>query len=308
MKLLNFGSINIDCVYGVDTFVQPGETKQARAYREHCGGKGLNQSIAAARAGLTVSHAAFFGADGRALVDMLRDSGVDVSAMMGMDGASGRAIIQVDDAGQNCILLYGGTNRSLTTSYIDRVLDAFGTDVVVLLQNEMNLSDYIISAAAERGLRVVLNAAPMDATMLRCPIDKVTCLIVNEIEGRQLARCEEETAILPTLRQAHPNLSILLTLGARGAVFDTPERTYTIGAYKVPVVDTTAAGDTFVGYFLRGMLLGDSFEAALRLATSASAVCIQQEGASASIPNLDQVEAFLRSMGDKTPECTVICR
>ncbi len=158
MKILNFGSLNIDNVYKVDKFLLPGETKLSLDFAKHSGGKGLNQSISAAKAGNEVFHAAYLGNDGQFLKDTLANNGVNVDYIKQHEETSGHAIIQVDAKGQNCILLYGGTNQCLTKEYIDGVLDSFGNEGIVLLQNETNLVGYIIAKAYERGLQVALNA------------------------------------------------------------------------------------------------------------------------------------------------------
>ncbi|MBQ7092585.1 MAG: ribokinase, partial [Clostridia bacterium] len=187
MNILNFGSLNIDYVYRVDTFLEAGETKLSKDLNLFCGGKGLNQSIAMARAGNTVYHAGLLGEDGQMLKDKLMDNGVKLDYLKPVSGKSGHAIIQVADSGQNCILLYGGTNQALTVEFIDSVLDSFGPDTMLLIQNELNLTDYIIEKAARRGIPVAMNAAPMDDKVLSYPIHKLTWLMVNEVEGRALS-------------------------------------------------------------------------------------------------------------------------
>lgn len=284
-NILNFGSINIDHVYRVDAFVRPGETKSSLSMEDHCGGKGLNQSIAAARAGAAVRHAGRIGRDGGMLHDKLIESGVDCSLMEHSDGVSGHAIIQVDDAGQNCILLHGGTNQELTERYIDRVLDAFGSDGVVLLQNETNLVGTIIERAHKKGLQVALNAAPMNEKVFSYPLELLDWLIVNEVEGAAIAKCDREQDILPTLQATYPETSVLLTLGKRGAVCLHNGESGRCGIYSVKVVDSTAAGDTFAGYFLNEVLDGASVQDALLLATAASSLCVQSMGAAGSVPS-----------------------
>lgn len=113
-RILNFGSLNLDQVYRVDAFVQPGETKSSLSLTTHCGGKGLNQSVAASRAGAEVWHAGLIGTDGDMLYENSRENGVNRSLLERSCDVSGHAIIQVDNNGQNCILLYGGTNQALT--------------------------------------------------------------------------------------------------------------------------------------------------------------------------------------------------
>lgn len=294
-RILNFGSLNLDQVYRVDSFVQPGETKLSRSLETHCGGKGLNQSVAAARAGASVWHAGVLGCDGERLLDKLVENSVNVSLLERSDGVSGQAIIQVDDNGQNCILLFGGTNQALTEAYIDRALAAFGSEGLVLVQNETNLVGTIIERAHDRGLHIAINAAPMNEQVFAYPLELVDWLIVNEIEGAALANGAREADILPTLRMKYPKLNVLLTLGKRGAVCLRGGEEAKIGIFDVPVVDTTAAGDTFLGYFLAQAMDGAKIGDALALATAASSLCVQTMGAADSVPCLGDTQQALQS-------------
>ena len=292
-RILNFGSLNLDQVYRVDAFVRPGETKSSLSLETHCGGKGLNQSVAASRAGAEVWHAGMIGTDGDMLYDKLQENGVNLTLLERNSGVSGHAIIQVDDSGQNCILLYGGTNQALTEAYIDRALDAFGGEGLVLVQNETNLVGSIIQKAHARGLQVAINAAPMDEKVFTYPLELVDWLVVNEIEGAAIAKCEREADILPKLKQLYPKMNVLLTLGKRGAVCARQEEKAKIGIYAVKVVDTTAAGDTFLGYFLTEALDNKSLPDALALATAASSICVGVMGAADSVPMRAEVLAAI---------------
>lgn len=294
MRILNFGSLNMDYVYEVEHFVEPGETMSSKSLYVNCGGKGLNQSIAAAKAGNVVLHAGFVGKGGEALQEKLVENGVDVSLLRTTEESCGHAMIQVDRNGQNCILLYGGTNQLFTKEYINETLDKFGNEGLVLLQNETNLVGYMIEEAHNRGLMTALNAAPMDAKVLGYPLQLLDWLIVNEVEGKQIAGCQKDEDILPVLKEKYPNGNILLTLGSRGALCYTKGETYKIGSYQVEVVDTTAAGDTFSGYFLYGVLNGASISEALLLATTASTLAIGKKGASDSVPLKTEVDQVLK--------------
>ena len=289
-RILNFGSLNLDQVYRVDAFVQPGETKSSLSLETHCGGKGLNQSIAASRAGAEVWHAGLIGCDGDMLFEKLLESGVNCSLLEHSGAVSGHAIIQVDNHGQNCILLYGGTNQALTEDAIDRALAAFGSEGLVLVQNETNLVGMIIEKAHKKGLQVAINASPMDEKILSYPLELVAWLGVNEIEGAAIANCALEVDILPKLKQRYPKMNVLLTLGKRGAICIRGEEQAKTGIYSVKVVDTTAAGDTFLGYFLTQALDHKSLTDALSLATAASSLCVQVMGASDSVPLRKDVE------------------
>lgn len=294
MRILNFGSLNIDYVYRVDTFVKPGETKSSRSLYINAGGKGLNQSIASARAGNKVFHAGLIGTDGEFLVNKLIENKVITNLMRSANSVSGHAIIQVDDSGQNCILLYGGTNRMLTEEYVDRTLASFDKDTLVLVQNETNLIDYIIQKAHQRGFLVALNAAPMDVKVLSYPLDLVDWLIINEVEGGQITESKTTNEIIPVLAHRYIGMNVLLTLGKRGAQCLYQGKVFSIASHHVKAVDTTAAGDTFTGYFLAGVLDNLPMDKVLQQATAASALCVQRPGASDSIPLKFEVDIALK--------------
>ena len=272
MKVLNFGSLNIDLVYRVRDFVRPGETISAASFARFPGGKGLNQSIALARAGAKVLHAGAVGADGGFLLELLRESGVDCSAVAVVDDVpTGHAVIQVSDAGENSIVLYPGANHRIAAELIDRALAKTEPGDVLLLQNEISSMADIMRRATERNLRIFFNPAPMMEAVASYPLELVDTLIVNETEWEALHACR------PALR-----CNILKTLGARGALYND---SIFVPAQRVDeVVDTTAAGDTFIGYFIAELLAGKDVESAMKTATAASAWCIQRAGAAPSIP------------------------
>lgn len=301
MKILNLGSMNVDNVYQVDEFLLPGETKLSQGLSLFCGGKGLNQSIAAVRAGNEVWHAGLVGEDGAMLLDKLNENGVNTSLIRQVPGKGGHTVIQVNSKGQNCILLYGGTNRMLTREIIDSIFDAFGNEGAVLLQNEINLLPYVIETAHKRGLPVFFNAAPMDEQVNQCDLSMVDWLIVNEVEGQQLTGCPEGE-IIPALSAKYPSISILLTLGSRGAVCFHKGEQYSIGVCSVKPVDTTAAGDTFSGYFMYGVLNRLPIPDCLRLATVASALCVGRAGAADSVPRKAEVDAVLNEGTIQVPQ------
>lgn len=288
-RILSYGSLNLDLVYQVPHFVQAGETLSSASRTVHCGGKGLNQSIAAARAGGAVSHAGRVGRDGAVLTDALRDSSVDTAFVSVGDGPSGHAVIQVDPAGQNCILLFGGSNQEITHEETDRALEHFQAGDYLILQNEINGLPYIMEQAARRGMRIVFNPSPIDEHIGDLPLDQAWLLILNEIEGAALAGCSDETEILDTLRRRWPRCRLLLTLGSRGCVYDDGLRRLRQGIYRTRTVDTTAAGDTFTGYFVACMAQGRPEGECLDLASRAAAIAVSRPGAAPSIPVIDEV-------------------
>ncbi len=289
MKILNFGSLNIDYTYQVDRFVQPGETKSILGLTKGAGGKGLNQSVALAMAGAAVYHAGLLGQGAAFLRTALSDCGVDCGYLAESKAQNGHAIIQVDAKGQNCILLYPGTNRMLTEAYADRVLDRFEAGDILLLQNETNLVPYLIEAGAKRGLLVAFNAAPMDEAVRDYPLEKLSWLLINETEGKALTGKTEPEEIAAEIAQRYPDLALVLTLGSDGVIYRKGELSLYVPARRVDPVDTTGAGDTFNGYFLSAIADGADAAYALTLATTAAALAIQKKGAAGAVPALEEV-------------------
>lgn len=295
MKILNIGSLNIDKVYLVPRFVAPGETLTALRMDTFAGGKGLNQSVALARAGAEVYAAGAVGDDGRFLVDLLRDSGANVDHLQILDGVpTGHAVIQVAPGGQNCIIISAGANRELSEAYIDKTLAGFGVGDILLLQNETNNVAYAIRRARERGMSIAFNASPIDDKLFTCPLELVDYLIINEIEGKAIAGIDstDYDAILSALLRKFPSATVVLTLGGDGVLYGKGEARARHDIYPVPVVDTTAAGDTFCGFFLASLAKGLSPAEALERASMASALAIQAKGAAPSIPTWSDVERF----------------
>ena len=290
MKILNFGSLNVDYVYTVDHMVQPGETLASQKMEDFPGGKGLNQSISLARAGAEVYHAGQVGEDGLFLKKLCEENGVDCTYLKEIPGKNGNAVIQVDQSGQNCILLYGGSNRTLTKEFIDEVIGHFDSGDLILLQNEVNLMDYIIERAYEQEMIIALNPSPYNEAMEACDLSKVTYFLMNEIEGGQITGKTQPEDILDVMLERYPDAKVVLTLGKDGVVYRDKEEQCTQGIFKVKAVDTTAAGDTFTGYFLSGVLGGDPVAEALCMASKASAIAVSRQGASPSIPWKKEVE------------------
>ena len=284
-KIVCLGSLNLDHVYRLDHFVRPGETLGSESYSVGCGGKGLNQSIALARAGAPVMHAGRIGHDGGILRSALEAAGVDVSLLVEGDVPTGHAIIQVDAKGENAIILYGGANRRITEVEIDAALDAVG-DGILLLQNEINSLGTILEKAHARGIRTAFNFAPFDPEDAKTlPLGLLSYLIVNEIEGAGVAGVAEPEAILRTLKERYPGCRVILTLGKAGAAFLGDDGVMVpVPSCPAEVVDTTSAGDTFIGYLFAGLLEGMELKAAMELAGRASAITVSRAGAADSIP------------------------
>ena len=290
MKILSFGSLNLDKVYSVNHFIRPAETMAAIELNEFSGGKGLNQSIALARAGAKVWHAGCVGEDGTMLLSALRENGVDISLVRRLSCHTGHAIIQVNNEGQNCILLYGGANQQITPAQIDETLAQFAPGDMLVLQNEISNLSYLIEAAGKKGMVIVLNPSPMAPELLQMPLQYVSYFLLNEVEAKDLCGAEVPEEEYPEMLLArYPGSRVVLTLGSRGCIYQDANTRIARPACRVQAVDTTAAGDTFTGYFVAGIAAGESVEQALEEATKAAAISVSRRGAAPSIPLREEV-------------------
>lgn len=300
MKILNFGSLNVDYVYSVDYFVRAGETLKVNGREVLPGGKGLNQSVALARAGAQVYHAGCIGADGEFLRELLNSKGVDTTFLRTIDGMQGHTIIQVDKKGENCILLYGGTNRCIGDSQIDETLAHFGPGDWLVLQNEVNSLPRIVDAAYARGMNIVLNPSPYEEGLKEVDFGKLSWLLVNEVEACQCSGSDEPERAWDVLHARYPGLSVLITLGSAGSiahsVHDGAVDTVRQHAFRVEATDTTAAGDTFTGFFIGGLSEGRPLDECMRRASMASAISVTRMGAAVSIPKREEVESRLAEL------------
>jgi len=295
MRVLNFGSLNTDYVYQIEEFLVPGETRPALGRNIIPGGKGLNQSVALANAGAEVYHAGIIGNDGDILRDFLLKNNVHTDYLLSENDVGGHTIIQVNKSGQNKIILYGGTNQKFTKSFIDKTLADFDENDILLVQNETNLVDYIIEKASRKGLKTVFNAAPINKEVANYPLDLVSWLIVNEIEGAMLAGTDKPDEILKYLGEKYKNTTIFLTLGPEGCRCSSKNDIISVKAIPVEkVVDTTAAGDTFIGYLIQAYIDGFPIKEAMIKASVASSLSIQKLGAATSIPPSEEVEAAFK--------------
>ena len=288
MRVLNFGSLNLDYVYGVDHFVLPGETQDSLSRSVKYGGKGLNQSIALVRAGAAVSHAGCIGKDGEPLESMLRENGVDTSCLRSVDEMQGHTMIQVNRTGENCILLYGGSNRCVTEDQIRDTLSRFSAGDWLVLQNEINVLPAIVRLAAEKGLRIVLNPSPYNSALDGIDFSRLSWLLVNEIEMEQVSGETDPEKAWIKLHNRYPKLSLLITLGSKGSlafrVSDGKAECVQQDAFRVQAVDTTAAGDTFTGYFIAGLIDSLPLKKCMERASKAAAISVTRPGAADSIP------------------------
>ncbi|APX93106.1 ribokinase [Halomonas sp. 1513] len=297
----NFGSINIDHVYRVPHLVRPGETLASHRYQQVLGGKGANQSLAMARAGGRIEH---WGRVGRAdawALQILAQAGVGLDDTVLCDEPSGHALIQVDDQGENAIILHPGANHGFDSQAIDALLARTRPGDSLLLQNECNGLEHLLRRAKQAGLEIAFNPAPMNAVAAALPLASCRLLFVNRGEAAALVGLSESTPpeqLLDALAARLPETELVLTLGSGGVCYRSEHQQLRLAAHRVEAVDTTAAGDTFIGYFMAARQAGEDVEACLRRASTASALCVQREGAAPSIPPAAEVEAAL---GDWPP-------
>jgi len=290
VKVCNFGSINIDHVYSVEHFVRPGETLNSVSYSVFAGGKGFNQSIALAHAGVHVFHAGKIGAKDTWLIERLKKIGVDTTFIESSDSTTGHAVIQVTPSGDNAIFLFGGANKEINHNFARERLSHFFQGDYLLVQNEISAISDIISIAHSRKMTIVFNPAPMNEEVLSYPLDAVDIFIVNEVEGAQLTKKTFPDDIITSMKEDYPHAAVVLTLGENGVMYADGKQTLHVPAYDVTPVDTTAAGDTFIGFFVGALIQGATPRNALTKGCKASALCITKKGAADSIPNLNDIE------------------
>lgn len=289
MKFLVMGSLNYDYVYEMDHIAAPKETAASSNMETVCGGKGLNQSIALAKAGAEVWHGGIVGEDGGLLKETAAGYGVHIEHIKSVSGRSGHAIIQVDRKGQNAIVLYGGSNRKFTADYILRTLDFFEKGDCLVLQNEINHTDEIIREGYARGMNIVLNPSPFEPEILNWELSKVSTFFLNEVEGEQMTGKRDEKEMLAVLKARYPAAEFVLTLGEKGAVYAAGAEEIFQPAVPVCAVDTTAAGDTFTGYFLAARAKGFPAGQCLEIAARAASIAVGRKGAAPSIPVWEEV-------------------
>ncbi|MCY4130899.1 MAG: ribokinase [Gammaproteobacteria bacterium] len=296
-KLVNLGSLGIDHVYAVDHITSAGETLSSHTHDVFPGGKGSNQSIAAAKAGADVVHVGCIGPDGDMLLDVLREVSVDVTGVRVGETATQHAVIQVDRQGQNAIVIYGGANLTINEDDRNVALSKIAPGDWLLLQNEINDLEKILDEAAQQDVSVAFNVAPVDGREKDYDYSRVGLLIVNEVEAASLAGESDPERAFDVLTSRFPDMIVLLTLGKDGGIYGGgihPRVAYQ--AHTVDAVDETAAGDTFIGYFMAEWLRSQDLAKAVEDASAAGAIAVTKPGAASSIPSRSEVDAFKKAM------------
>ena len=291
MTLVNVGSINIDRVYVVDHIPAPGETIAAAELEEGLGGKGANQSIAAVRAGGRVRHVGAVGPDGGWAAGRLAEEGVDIGHVVTLDGPTGHAVIALDRGGENAIIIHAGANGAVPAGAVREGMRGCGAGDRLILQNEINANEIAAGEARRRGMEIIYSAAPFVAEDAAQMLPLVDVVVVNEIEAAQLA------AYLGLAIEELPVRAVLVTKGAKGAVWIGQGRRIEVPAWPAPrVVDTTGAGDCFTGWLAGALDRGCALEDALTEASAAAALKVSRKGAAAGIPTREEVETFMRDV------------
>ncbi len=287
MKILNFGSINKDYVYSVNEFVNPGETIKTNDFKEFLGGKGLNQSVAVSRSGSNIYHAGCINKNDKKIKKQLNEWRVDTSNIYYVDEPTGHAIIQVNTNGENSILIHGGSNLEITSKQIDQTISKFREDDILIIQNEINRIPEIIDRAYSQRMKIIFNPAPYSKEVLDYPLKKVNTLIYNEVEGKSLSGKSTIEEIKRELLEKFPEIKHIITLGDKGSIYFDNKDEIIVDAIKANTIDSTAAGDTYIGYYVSSisnkMIVKDS----MIRASKASAITTEKLGGATSIPLFD---------------------
>ena len=289
MTVYNLGSINADHLYGVPHLPRPGETLSAISFFTGLGGKGINQSVAAARAGSNVVHIGAVGPDGGWAIDQIAGYGIDTQLISTVDTPTGHAIVNVDQNGENAIVIFSGANNCQSIDQVKKALGRAGAGDILLLQNETTLQADAAKLAHERGMKVIYSAAPFSVEAIKAVLSYITVLMMNQVESEQLC------AGLDTELSKLPVEEIIVTKGSKGVDWLQPKTGQTAHAPSFPVVavDTTAAGDTFAGFFAAGIDQGHSVQDAMTFASAAAALKVTRKGTADAIPERAEVDDFL---------------
>jgi len=291
-----FGSINLDLIFSLPKIPAAGETVLAPAVRIEPGGKGANQAVAAARDGATVIMAGAIGNDalGAGALTLLQ-AGVDLTRVARVDASTGCAAIAVDPTGHNAISVGSGANLRVVARQIEDAV--LGPDATLVLQMEVPAAETaaLIGRARARGARIILNLAPA-AALPEAALRSVDVLVVNESEGAWLASHLGCDASAAALRERLGGLAVVLTRGEGGAEVASTEETWLEPARRVVAVDTTAAGDCFVGVLAHRLDRDGSLRDAIRRASAAAALCCTRAGSQGSIPLHVETDRFIKAI------------
>ena len=294
------GSINADMVARCEALPRPGETVTGSSFSVEPGGKGANQAVAAARIGATVAMVGCIGNDndGNRLLEALVREGIDCKGVARDDShPTGVALISVAESAENCIVVVPGANHRVTVSHVEAVAPVFANARLVVAQLETPIEATVAAfeLARRAGANTVLNAAPAAAALPRSLLSLVDWLVVNETEAETLAghppAGSELAGRAATVLLAAGVGAVIITLGSRGVLLATAEGFEHFPAVPVRAVDTTGAGDTFVGVFCASLARGESVKEAIGLGQAAAAIAVTRHGAQAAMPRRSELLA-----------------
>lgn len=288
MAIFNLGSINIDHVYRLPHLITAGETLAAADYTVGLGGKGTNQSIAAASGGGQVFHIGALNKSDESWREQIANRGIGTDHIELKMSPTGHAIVMVDQkTAENQIIILPGTNGEISHKQIDQALEQAQETDWVLTQNETNAVEYFFEMAAKKGLKRCYSAAPFDAEKVLSLLPLTNILVVNQGEADALK------ALLNKDPKDWDLEHLVITLGSKGAQYFGVEGEWTVEAPKVDAIDTTGAGDTFLGFLLAGIDNHRGIKESMQLAIAAASLQVTRAGAADAIPSLDEVNRWL---------------
>ena len=303
MHVVVVGSLNMDLVVRMPQIPRPGETLLGGVFKTFPGGKGANQAVAAARLGGKVTMIGCVGSDafGREMLEMLVAEGIDNTYVrVHPELATGVALIQVDDQGQNSIAVASGANFTLTREDVENAIRSIGDfDALVMpLETPMETIQTAAQMASQRGAKVLLNPAPAQV-LDRSLLALVDVLLPNEYEAALMAglpalRSDVDTRTAAEKLLALGAKNLIITMGSRGAMLFEQNTESNISAFPVHVVDTTAAGDCFVGALAVALCEGKPLRSAAEFASAAAAISVTRDGAQPSLPYREEVMEFIK--------------
>ncbi len=285
--IFNLASINLDKILELERLPTAGETIAGQHSKVSLGGKGTNISVAIQRAGQDVTHIGAIHHEDTVLRQLLIEAGIGNEFVEASQELSGEAIILLDQNAENSIIVIAGANRHISESHIVQSLKNAKADDWLVMQNETNGQIKAVEIAKQKGMKVAYVAAPFETDAVRKVMNDLDLLILNETEAHQLSRSVGDL----TDGQIIPK--VLVTLGAAGAVLYGTDGKIEIDGHKVEPRDTTAAGDTFCGFYIAGIASGLTEQPAIKQANAAAALAVQTLGASDSIPFLKDMQEFL---------------
>ena len=296
MKIVVIGSLNVDTTYSLPHIPKEGETILATNKTVQKGGKGQNQAIQMARLGAEVSMIGAVGSDGegKELIDGLKQENIDTRGMIVKEGPSGTASIYVNSEGQNNIVVYPGANFKLTKEDIDSKLDILKDADICVMQNEIPLDViyHVLELCREMGITMIHNPAPAVKDFDKKYLSLIDYFVPNETEMELILNREIDSNVEDMAREVLELgcRNVIVTLGSKGSLLVNEEKVYGQKAMLVKAVDTTAAGDSFIGGFVAGLARGFDLERAMEYGTLSSALTVTSPGAVDALPYKKDVE------------------